>query len=92
MSDAAHAPLPFKMARLRIMMFMEYAVGCLWLPGSCPRLPKRADSVSRISRLDTPSVLLWHWERSSARSLPGHWPIDALPHRSSWRYFCCAEA
>ncbi|MDA1165014.1 MAG: MFS transporter [Planctomycetota bacterium] len=32
MSDAAHAPLPFKMARLRIMMFMEYAVRGVWLP------------------------------------------------------------
>jgi nucleoside transporter len=32
MSDTATAPLPFKMARLRGMMFMEYAVRGVWLP------------------------------------------------------------
>lgn len=32
MSDSASVPLPFKMARLRGMMFMEYAVRGVWLP------------------------------------------------------------
>lgn len=32
MSDTATAPLPLKMARLRGMMFMEYAVRGLWFP------------------------------------------------------------
>ena len=32
MSDTATAPLPFKMARLRGMMFLEYAVRGLWFP------------------------------------------------------------
>tara|TARA_R110002072_G_scaffold13481_1_gene56782 strand:- start:257973 stop:259274 length:1302 start_codon:yes stop_codon:yes gene_type:complete len=32
MSDTATAPLPFKMTRLRGMMFMEYAVRGVWLP------------------------------------------------------------
>lgn len=32
MSDTSPAPLPFKMARLRGMMFMEYAVRGVWLP------------------------------------------------------------
>jgi MFS family permease len=32
MSDAATAPLPYKIARLRGMMFMEYAIRGVWLP------------------------------------------------------------
>jgi MFS family permease len=32
MSDAATAPLPYKIARLRIMMFMEYASRGVWIP------------------------------------------------------------
>lgn len=32
MSDSAPAPLPFKMTRLRGMMFLEYAVRGLWFP------------------------------------------------------------
>mgnify|MGYP002628095761 CR=1 FL=1 len=32
MSEVATAPLPYKIARLRIMMFMEYAARGVWIP------------------------------------------------------------